>query len=124
MRRLLSRPLWWTLGFLFLGLAVIGTLLPIVPTVPFLLLAAFCFDRASPRLHDWLLNHPVFGPPIREWQQHRAVSRKVKIYTVLSLAGSLVLAWWLGVPGLALLAQAIVMVAVGVYVVTRPEPAR
>lgn len=61
---------------LLLGLA--GIFLPVLPTTPFILLAATCFAKSSPRFHAWLLARPVAGPIIREWQQYRAMPRKAK----------------------------------------------
>ena len=65
-------------GWLSLITGLIGILLPLLPTTPFLLLAAFCFSRSSTRLHHWLSHHPWFGPPIQQWQQTHTVSRKTK----------------------------------------------
>ena len=60
----MMRWLWIGAGSVCLGIGVAGTVLPLVPTTPMLLLAAFCFARSSERLHDWLVNHPTLGPPI------------------------------------------------------------
>ncbi|MEN8180421.1 MAG: YbaN family protein [Pseudomonadota bacterium] len=65
-------------GWLSLLTGLIGILLPLLPTTPFMLLAAFCFSRSSVRLHRWLCNHPWFGPPIRQWQENHTVSRNTK----------------------------------------------
>jgi len=64
------------LGFGFIGLAALGAILPILPTTPFLLLAAGCFAKSSSTLHRKLLEDPTFGPAIRDWQENRTISRK------------------------------------------------
>ena len=69
---------WLALGFLFVALGVIGALLPLMPTTIFLILAAGCFARSSPRLEAWLLDHPRFGPTLRAWRRDRAIPRKAK----------------------------------------------
>ena len=70
--------LWQALGLFFLLLGGIGVLLPLLPTTPFVLLAAACFARSSPRMHRWLLDSELFGPMLRNWEANRCVSRKVK----------------------------------------------
>ena len=75
-------------GWLALIAALIGILLPLLPTTPFLLLSALCFSRSSPRLQRWITNHPWFGPSIRQWQQHRSVARHIKIKALSLLVGS------------------------------------
>lgn len=115
------RLLWAAGGWIGVALGVIGTVLPVVPTVPFLLLAAFCFARSSPRLYHWLMNHPRFGGPLRDWQAHHAIGRRVKVVALLMMAAGLV-------PGLLLLplrlwlVQLAIILAAGTFVATRPEP--
>lgn len=65
-------------GFTALALGLIGIVLPLLPTTPFVLLAAACFARSSERFHGWLLNHRIAGPLIREWREYRAMPRRAK----------------------------------------------
>ncbi|MFL4557778.1 DUF454 family protein [Yersinia kristensenii] len=96
----MSRWLLITLGWLAVVLATLGIVLPLLPTTPFLLLAAWCFARSSPRFHHWLLHRSWFGGYICTWQQHRALPPGVKwkamLVTVLTFAVSLWLVkiWW------------------------------
>jgi uncharacterized membrane protein YbaN (DUF454 family) len=72
-------------GLLSLGLGILGVFLPLLPTTPFILLAAACFYRSSPRLHAWLLGNPYFGKHIVAYRVHRAVYRKTKIMALVTL---------------------------------------
>ena len=63
----MTRWLWWLLAYASLGIGIVGIVVPGLPTVPFVLLAAFAAARGSQRLHGWLLAHPQFGPMIRDW---------------------------------------------------------
>jgi hypothetical protein len=67
-------------------LGIVGLVLPVLPTTPFMLLAAYCFARASPRLHRRLLRSRAFGPMIREWQQHRAIPWRTKVTAIVLMA--------------------------------------
>jgi uncharacterized membrane protein YbaN (DUF454 family) len=78
----LQRWLWIGLGLLFVGLAYLGSVLPVLPTTPFLLLASGCFARSSPRLHRWLRRTPYFGHLIRDWEDHRGIRPRVKAFAV------------------------------------------
>jgi uncharacterized membrane protein YbaN (DUF454 family) len=82
------RSLYLAAGFAALALAVAGALLPILPTTPFLLLAAACFARSSKRFHDKLLANRIAGPIIREWTAHRSIRREVKrwVYVLMALS--------------------------------------
>lgn len=75
-------------GTVFVALGVIGAVLPILPTTPFLLLAAGCYARSSERLHGWLLASRWFGPSIRDWQEHRAISARAKIIALTMIVAS------------------------------------
>lgn len=82
---LLKRPrrvVYVALGCIFVGLGVLGAMLPVMPTTPFLLTASFFFARSSPRLNKWLLRSPLFGPFLRDWDQHRGVRPRVKVWAV------------------------------------------
>ncbi|NQY65174.1 MAG: YbaN family protein [Alteromonadaceae bacterium] len=78
-------------GIFFVGLAVLGVVLPILPTTPFLLVAAGCFAKSSPRLHQKLLDNKVFGPMILDWQQHRTIPLKAKCIALTTIVLSV--AW-------------------------------
>jgi uncharacterized protein len=112
------------LGFAGTACAIAGALLPLVPTTPFLLVAAYAFARSSPRLHAWLLGHPRFGPLITDWQRHGAISRGAKAgaLTVIGLTPLITLAMqastWI------LVVQLIVLVPVTLFIVTRPDRPR
>tara|TARA_R110001583_G_scaffold305_8_gene2776 strand:- start:11876 stop:12322 length:447 start_codon:yes stop_codon:yes gene_type:complete len=77
-------------GLLFVGLAILGVVLPILPTTPFLLVAAACFAKSSPRMQKKLLANKTFGPLIHEWQQHRCIPRKAKRVALLTMILSVV----------------------------------
>lgn len=82
----IRRKLFISAGFAALALGIVGIPLPLLPTTPFLLLAAFCFDRGSPRFHTWLLQHRFFGPPILAWQRDRTIAPQAKISATVMLA--------------------------------------
>ena len=72
-------------GLAFVGLAILGAVLPILPTTPFLLVAAACFAKSSPRLHQKLLANKTFGPLIHDWQQYRTIPKKAKKMALLTM---------------------------------------
>jgi uncharacterized protein len=85
-----QRVLWATGGALALVTGIVGIFIPLLPTTPFVLLAAFCFSRGSARCERWLLEHPRFGPMVRDWRARRAVPLRAKQFaTVMMAAGSL-----------------------------------
>ena len=80
------RIIWLIFGLFVLGLGCLGVVLPLLPTVPFILLAAFCFTKSSNRLHNWLLTHRLFGKMIQNWRQSGAISTSAKKMATLSIA--------------------------------------
>jgi len=113
--------LWVTFGLLCVGLAFVGIVLPLLPTVPFLLLAAFCFARSSERLHNWLVTHPKLGPPIVDWQTRGAITPKAKKLATLSVAVVFTLSLILGLKPFVLVIQAITLGCVMLFIWTRPN---
>lgn len=92
--------IWTIVGLLLLLLALIGVAVPLLPTTPFVLLAAFCFARSSPRLHGWLLDSALFGPVLQDWENKRCVTLNVKwlaLGMMLVVGGSSI--WFFIPPG-------------------------
>jgi uncharacterized membrane protein YbaN (DUF454 family) len=90
MRRF-SKALWFAGGMASVISGVLGMFLPLLPTVPFLLLAVFCFARSSPRWKEKILHHPFIGKPLREWLLYKGLRRKSKICSLLFLWTSILI---------------------------------
>ena len=115
------RAFWFTLGFAALILGAIGMFVPLLPTVPFLLLSAFGFARSSERLHHWLLSHPVLGSPISDWRERGAIGRKAKWLASVSIAAAFGISLLLGLAPWVLAVQAATLLAVATFIWTRPN---
>ncbi len=115
------RAVWLLCGAVALALGVLGLFLPLLPTVPFLLLAAFCFARSSERLHDWLLAHPTFGPPIKDWQRRGAIRWRTKWVSSVSILVAFGISIVLGVNQVILAIQSVTLIGVATFIWTRPE---
>lgn len=117
----LFRPLWILLGCTSLALGIAGVVLPLLPTTPFVLLAAWAFANGSPRLHAWLLANRTFGPMIANWQQHGAIAPRAKLIAVLSMAAVFGLSFVLGAPERVIIIQAVILPATALFILTRPS---
>ena len=116
------RIIYYIIGLLMIVLAIIGAILPIMPTVPFLLVASWCFARSSPRFHNWLHNHKVFGPPIEQWEEQGVISPFVKILAVGGMSAGFCSFLLIAKPMLWLaICVAIVLILISVYILTRPS---
>ncbi|MBF0217907.1 MAG: YbaN family protein [Gammaproteobacteria bacterium] len=112
------------LAYLFLALAVVGVVVPGLPTVPFLILSAWFAAKGSDSLHRWLYAHPAFGRLLIDWEQERAISRRSKVSAVLLIG----LSWglmYLFIGGFWLMSgAALLFLGVILFLLTRPEPVR
>ena len=119
---LATRLIWLVVGLAALAAAAIGVLLPLIPTTPFVILAAFAFMKSSRRLHDWLITHRIFGPVILDWRKHGAISKPAKTIAMASMAAIFVISLVLQVPGYVLAAQALILGVCMWFVGSRPLP--
>lgn len=117
-----QRHVWTLLGLVCLVVGMVGIVVPLLPTTPLLILAAYLFSHGSPRMHDWLINHRIFGPPIRNWHEHRAISRRAKVWAVTAIALLFILSIALDVPQWVLVIEAMILGTVALYLLTRPTP--
>jgi uncharacterized membrane protein YbaN (DUF454 family) len=123
-KRLGIRLFWLIVGLAATGLGLLGAILPLLPTTPFLLVAAFAFARSSPKLDAWLRNHPQFGPMIANWNNHGAISRRTKIAAMVVIVMTPVVSLALGVATWILLVQIGVLALVSLFILTRSEGPR
>ncbi len=117
----MMRAVWLFLGILSLILGLVGAVLPLLPTVPFLLLAAFCFARSSAKLHHWLTNHPRLGPPIADWTARGAIGTNAKRWATASIAAAFGLSVLMDLRVELLAVQATVLLGVLTFIWTRPS---
>ena len=109
------------IGCLCLALGGLGIVVPLLPTTPLVLVAAFAFANSSETLHQWLLDHRVFGPLIDNWRRHGAISRTAKATSVLSMLAILVISWLMGVAAVVIGVQAVVLACAAAFILTRPS---
>lgn len=115
------RPVWAAAGLLSLAIGIIGIFLPVLPTTPLVLLAAFCFGKGSPRLRNWIVSHRHFGPMITDWEATGAIPRRVKIWACSVMAVTFAVSWLMGLPTRLLVIQGLAMGIGAIYVLTRPD---
>ena len=115
------RILWLAAGLFFTALGIIGAFLPVMPTTVFLLVATACFARSSPRLHGWLVNHPTFGPPIRNWNENGAISRGAKRLAIGTMTAVFALSLVIGLTWRVLVPQVVLMAIGAAFILTRPD---
>ncbi|MCC6137792.1 MAG: YbaN family protein [Bdellovibrionaceae bacterium] len=87
-RNRLARLCLFAFGALFVALGIAGAFLPILPTTPFILLAAWCFLRSSEKAHNWLYNHSIFGEPLKNWEKNHAISKPAKTVSLTMISAS------------------------------------
>ncbi|MFH1807035.1 MAG: YbaN family protein [Pseudomonadota bacterium] len=118
---MLAARLYIVLGWLAVALGVVGIFLPLLPTTPFMLLAAWLFGKGSPRLHDWLINHPHLGPSIRRWNRHGVISRKAKIMAMAAFAVVITMSLIFVEARWVVMIQIAVAIPVCIFILSRPS---
>jgi uncharacterized protein len=121
MRRAVTLLAWRALALVCVVLGMAGVVLPGLPTVPFLLVAAWAGGRGWPRLETWLLEHPRHGPPIRRWRERRSVPRRAKWFASAMMVASTALVALSGAPLWVKIALPCTMAAVAAWLWRRPE---
>ncbi|BCI69248.1 hypothetical protein SPKIRA_00780 [Sphingomonas paucimobilis] len=112
---------WLALGFACVGLGIIGAIVPLMPTTIFLILAAGCFARSSPRLEARLLHHPRFGPTLRAWRRDGAMSRRAKRMACGGMATGYAIFLLTAHPAvIGIVLVGLVMAGCALYIATRP----
>lgn len=116
------RTCYYFLGWLFFSIGFVGAFLPVLPTTSFMILALWMFSKSSERFHDWLYQHEVFGPPLQNWVQHKAIPTKAKILAVsmMSLSFGYLLLYSAAAGWLIVLA-AIFMGGSALFIVSKPS---
>lgn len=116
------RFVWITAGTISVGLGIVGIVLPLLPTTPFVILAAWCFAKSSPELRDRLVNSRLLGPSLRNWERERAIARRAKVSASALMTFVVLLSVALQVPTWIIVIQVLVAACVLTFLWTRPEP--
>jgi uncharacterized membrane protein YbaN (DUF454 family) len=106
---------WKILGIISLGFAYIGVIIPGVPYSPFIVFAAYCFAKGSPKMHAWLYNHKLFGPFLTNWGEKRVFPQKMKYFMLGMMSLSLVLMYTSGVKPIGVISTAVFMALVAIW---------
>lgn len=118
----LKQLLYRGLAGIFLALAAAGVFLPILPTTPFVIVAAWAAGKSSPALRERLRNHPRYGPSLRAWQDHGAVSRRAKASAIALMFLSWMILWWTAPIIWVPIGVGMLLCVVGSYLLSRPTP--
>ena len=111
----MKKLFWKLLGFISLGLAYVGVITPGMPYSIFVVFAAYCFAKGSPKMHAWLYNHKLFGPFLTNWGQKRVFPTKMKFFMLAMMSSSLIIMWFTGVKPVGILSTAVFMSLVAVW---------
>jgi uncharacterized protein len=106
---------WKVLGFLSLGMAYLGLITPGLPYSIFVVFAAYCFAKGSPRMERWIYNHKIFGPFLINWSNKRVFPTKMKFFMLFMMSTSLTIMFFTGVKPIGIISTAIFMALVAVW---------
>lgn len=119
-----TRTIWWIVGWVSLITGLIGVVLPVLPTTPLMILAAFAFSKGSPKMRKWLLDHRFFGDAIREWEAHGAIPPRYKAMACGLMAVTFGVSVYMGLRPVLLIIQASCMIPAALFVLSRPSHAK
>lgn len=122
MTNTIKKCLFVSVGVVFLTLGVIGIFLPVMPTVPFLVVASACFAKGSTRMHAWLHSNKWFGPVLKNWEEQRAITFRTKVVSTITMAVGIVSSCIFAPYLWAKIAVLVICVLVGIFLWTRPVP--
>jgi uncharacterized membrane protein YbaN (DUF454 family) len=111
----MKRFLWKVLGFCCLGMAYLGVILPGLPYSIFVVGAAYCFAKGSPKMEAWLYNHKLFGPFLTNWGQKRIFPQKMKYFMIAMMSTSLIIMYTTNVKPIGIISTAAVMAIVALW---------
>jgi len=111
----MKKFLWKVLGFLSLGMAYVGLITPGIPYSCFVVAAAYCFAKGSPKMHAWLYNHKIFGPFLTNWNERRVFPTKMKFFMLAMMSSSLIIMGLTNVPVRGIIYTAMFMCVVAVW---------
>ena len=117
-----TRFIWLLAGLAAVAIGAVGVLLPLLPTTPFLLVAAFAFARSSDRLNSWLREHRTFGPLINNWHREGSIDRKAKRTAIIVIVATPLITWLFDAPLWIVACQIVVLGASAIFILTRPSP--
>ncbi|MEM7462358.1 MAG: YbaN family protein [Pseudomonadota bacterium] len=116
-----TRIFWFMIGVVSISLGLIGVVVPLLPTTPFVILAAFAFGRSIPAVEIWLVNSRTFGPMIADWRKSGAIATRYKIIALIMMAAAFGLSIFMQLSLWILTVQAICILLAGTFIVTRPS---
>lgn len=119
----MGRAVYLVAGWACVALGLIGVVLPVLPTTPFMILAAFLFAKGSPRARAWLVDHPRFGRHIRDWEDHGTISARAKKLAIGAMAAVFAVSLLLGLSWWLLLVQGSAMLVGAGFILSRPSSA-
>jgi uncharacterized membrane protein YbaN (DUF454 family) len=111
----MKQILWKVLGFISLGMAYLGVITPGLPYSIFVVFAAYCFAKGSPKMHAWLYNHKLFGPFLTNWGEKRVFPHKMKFFMLAMMTTSLIIMFVTGVKPIGVISTAVFMALVAIW---------
>ena len=111
----MKKFLWKCLGFISLGMAYLGVITPGLPYSIFVVFAAYCFAKGSPKMHAWIYSHPLFGPFLTNWGEKRVFPTKMKFFMLAMMSTSLLIMFFTGVKPIGVISTAVFMALVAVW---------